>query len=125
MVEMPGCGSALASSRTRIAVPGPLGPFTVGLRAELTREGFTRQVVAQHTHLLADMSQWLAKHGLSVGDLDEDVLARYLADRRSAGHRVLISPRGMAPTLSYLREVGVVPQAGPPTPGLRPAQAGT
>jgi integrase/recombinase XerD len=116
MVEMPRRGSLLAGSRTRIVVPGPLGAFAVGLRAELTREGFTRQVVARHNHLLADMSRWLAEHGLTAGDLGADVLGAYVVDRRNAGHRFLISPRGMAPMLKYLRGLGVVPQAGALTP---------
>jgi len=52
MVEMPVSAELLVSDRTRIAVPGLLEPFAVGLRAELTLIGFTRQVVTKHTHLL-------------------------------------------------------------------------
>lgn len=113
---MPGRGSVLAGDRTRIVVSGPLGTFAVGLRAELTRQGFTRQVVAKHSHLLAHLSAWLAERGLAAGDLTADVLQAFLVERRNAEHRYLISPRGMAPMLNYLRELGVVPQAGLPTP---------
>jgi integrase/recombinase XerD len=113
---MPRRGSRLVGDRTRIAVPGPLAVFAVGLRAELTGQGFTRQVVAKHTHLLAHISEWLAEHELTAGDLDTDVLQAYAVDRRAAGYGFLISSRGMAPTLNYLRDLGVVPQAGLPTP---------
>jgi integrase/recombinase XerD len=115
-VEMPRRGSLLAGGRTRIVVPGPLGAFAAGLRAELTSQGFTRQVVAKHNHLLAHMSRWLAEHGLTAGDLGADLLDAYVLDRRNAGHRFLLSPRGMAPMLAYLRDLGVVPQAGASTP---------
>jgi integrase/recombinase XerD len=116
VVEMAGRGCLLVGGRTRIVVSGSLGRFAVGLRTELTRQGFTRQVVAKHTHLLAHVSEWLAERGLSAGDLTTDVLQAFLVDRRNAGHGYLISSRGMAPTLNYLRGLGVVPQAGPPTP---------
>ena len=116
MVAMPGSAALLVSDRTRIEVPGPLEPFAAGLRAELTRAGFTRQVVAKHTHLLADMSAWLAQHELAAGDADSDVIAAYLIDRQAAGHGYLISSRGIAPTVAYLRALGVVPQQRDLTP---------
>lgn len=113
---MPQRGSQLAGGRTRITVAEPLAPFVVGLRAELTRQGFTRWVVAQHTHLLAHLSEWLTNHGFPAERLDADGLRRYLSDRRAEGHRVLISARGMVPMLDYLRGLGVIPQPGLPTP---------
>ncbi|WP_052955279.1 hypothetical protein [Mycobacterium nebraskense] len=58
---MPRRGSGLVGGRARITVPGPLAVFAAGLRIELTREGFNRQAVARHTHLLADLSSWLAE----------------------------------------------------------------
>jgi integrase/recombinase XerD len=116
MVEMPGRGALLVGGWTRIVVPGPLAEFAVGLRAELTSQGFTRQVVAKHTHLLAHISGWLFEHGLTAGELDTDVLQAYLVDRRAAGYGFLISLRGIAPTLDYLRDQGVLPHAGLPTP---------
>jgi integrase/recombinase XerD len=109
-------GSRLAGGPARIAVTGPLAAFAIGLRAELTAEGFTRWAVAQHTRLLAHLSEWLAERGLAAEDLDADVLRAYLSDRRAAGYGFLISSRGMAPTLSYLRGLGVVPELGLPKP---------
>jgi site-specific recombinase XerD len=109
-------GSRLVGDRTRIPVPGPLAVFTDGFRVDLTAQGFTRHVVADHTHLLAHLSGWLAERGLTARDVDADALQRFLSDRRAGGHEFLISARGMAPMLKYLRGLGVVPQAGVPTP---------
>jgi site-specific recombinase XerD len=109
-------GSLLAGAPARIVVAGPLAPFAAGLRTELTRQGFTRHVVAAHTHLLAHLSGWLAEHKMTISDVNADVLQAFLSDRRAAGHRVLISLRGMAPLLGYLHGQGVVTEPGLPTP---------
>jgi site-specific recombinase XerD len=97
-------------------VAGPLGIFAAGLRAELDSQGFNRWAVAQHTHLLAHLSEWLAERELTVNSLAADVLQAFLSDRRAAGYGFLISLRGMAPLLGYLRGLGVVPEPGLPTP---------
>jgi integrase/recombinase XerD len=110
------CGSGLVGGPARIAVTGPLASFAVGLRAELTRQGFNRWAVAKHTRLLAHLSEWLAEHGLAADGLDAGVLRAYLSDRRAAGHGFLVSQRGMAPILSYLRGLGVVLEPELPTP---------
>jgi site-specific recombinase XerD len=102
-VEMSMRGSRLVGDRTRIPVPGPLAVFTDGFRVDLTAQGFTRHVVADHTHLLAHLSGWLAERGLTARDVDADALQRFLSDRRAGGHEFLISARGMAPMLKYLR----------------------
>jgi site-specific recombinase XerD len=106
----------LAGEPPRVPVTGPLAPFAVGMRAWLTQQGFTRHVVTQHTHLLAHLSAWLAGHELAPARLCADELGAYLLCRRAEGHRVLISARGMAPLLRYLRDRGAIPEPGPPTP---------
>lgn len=47
------------------------------------------------------------------GGLSDEVLERFLAERRAAGHRDYVTARAMAPLLVYLRELGVVPSASP------------
>lgn len=108
-------GSRLAGGPARVVVAGPLAPFAAALRSELTGQGFTRHAVANHTHLLAHLSGWLTERGLGAGDVNADALQAFLQDRRAAGYGYLISLRGMAPMLTYLRGVGVVPAAGLPT----------
>jgi integrase/recombinase XerD len=109
-------GSRLAGGRGRIVVTGPLATFAAGLRMELTGQGFNRHAVAQHTHLLAHLSEWLAERGLAADDLNIDVLQAYLSDRRAAGYGFLISLRGMAPMLRYLCGLDVTRELGLPTP---------
>jgi site-specific recombinase XerD len=106
----------LAGRPSRIAVAGPLEPFTLGFRAWLTDRGFTRHVVTQHTHLLAHMSGWMLEHQVAVEELGSDELDRFLQARRSQGCRVLTSPRGLASLAAYLREAGGAPGPSPLTP---------
>jgi len=93
-----------------------LATFAAGLRTELTGQGFNRHAVAQHTHLLAHLSEWLAERGLAADGLNTDVLHAYLSDRRAAGYGFLISLRGMAPILRYLCGLDVIRELGLPTP---------
>lgn len=109
-------GSKLAGGPARIVVAGPLAPFAAGMRAELTRQGFTRHAVAAHSQLLAHLSGWLAARELAPGDVNADVLQSFLSDRRATGREFLVSLRGMAPVLGYLRGLGAVPKPGLPTP---------
>jgi hypothetical protein len=53
-------GLRLAGGPVRIEVTGPLAPWVGGLRSALTDRGFARWAVAQHTHLMADLSLWLS-----------------------------------------------------------------
>jgi site-specific recombinase XerD len=66
--------------------------------------------------MLKDLGQvglWMSDEGLQEAQLDEDVMAAFLAARHAAGHRRVLGPRAMAPLLSYLREAGVTPAAKP------------
>jgi len=51
----------LAGGPTRIPVVGELAPLVVEYREALTELGFNRHTVAEHTRLMADLSQWLAE----------------------------------------------------------------
>lgn len=113
---MPRRGSQLAGGPARIEVTGPLASFAVGFRQALTGQGFARWAVAQHTHLLAHLSSWLAEHGLAAEYLGADELRAFVSARRANGYGFLISQRGMGPLLGYLRGRGVVPEPGLPTP---------
>jgi site-specific recombinase XerD len=66
--------------------------------------------------MLKDLGQvglWMSGEGLQEAQLDEDVMAAFLATRHAAGRRRVLGPRAMAPLLSYLREAGVTPPAKP------------
>ncbi|MFD9947468.1 tyrosine-type recombinase/integrase [Nonomuraea sp. NPDC059023] len=101
-----------SGTRSRIEVAGPLAPYARGFRTALTEQGFTRWIVAQHTHLMAHVSRWLVEQRLTADRLAEErVVGAFVSIRRAEGHDLHVSRRGMAPLLKYLRDVGVVPAA--------------
>lgn len=109
-------GSRLAGGRARVEVAGVLAPFAEGFRAALTDRGFTRWVVAQHTHLMADLSAWLGERELAPGGLTAEGVNAFLVVRRAADPGFLVSRRGLGPLLDYLHDLGVVPRMQEPAP---------
>ena len=103
------CGPAVR--RGPIIVDGPLAPFAAGLRGDLAEQGYAVDSVGDHVHLLADLSDWLSGRGLVPGDLTSVLAADFLRERRAAGHRIGVTPRGLAPVLGFLRRIGVAPPA--------------
>jgi site-specific recombinase XerD len=109
-------GSQLAGGLARVEVSGVLAPFAEGFRKALTGQGFSRHVVANHTHLMAHLSSWLGERGLDPGRLAAEAVDAFVAARRAEGYRFLVSRRGLVPLLDYLHDVGVVPKMVEPTP---------
>jgi len=92
---------------------GQLGPQVEGYRGWLARRGYTTETVR---HMLKDLGQvgrWMSSQCLETAQLNEDVIATFLAARREAGHRRVPGTRAMAPLLSYLRGAGAAPAAQP------------
>ena len=87
-----------------------------GFEEELTSLGYGKRRADSHLDLLADLSGWLEGEGLLAGDLTEPRVAQFLGVRRSRGERDLVTSRGVALLLGYLRDLGVVPPASPPLP---------
>lgn len=110
------CDLRLAGGTARIGVTGPLAPLVAGYRAALTEQGFNRWGVAQHTYLMARVSGWLAAQELTADALTSDTVDAFIAVWRAEGHRYLVSRRGIAPLLGYLRDCGVAPLPRAPTP---------
>jgi integrase/recombinase XerD len=94
---------------SRVRVRGPLEAFAPGFVAELDRVGYTPLGATFQLRLMARVSSWLAVEGLGADGLRSEVVARFLAERRAAGHRDYVTPRALAPLLAYLRGVGVAP----------------
>lgn len=101
----------------RGALSGPLACFAEGFGEELAGLGYGERTAAGHLELLADLSGWLDRGGLAAGDLTEPRVTEFLASRRDRGRRDLVTARGMAPLLGYLRSAGVVPPASRRLPG--------
>lgn len=102
---------------SRVQVSGPLVPYVDGFRAELESQGYRPHPVADQLRLLAHVSRWMADCGFGVADLTPERVDEFLVARRAAGYALWRSPKGVAPLLTYLRRLGVVPvpEAAKPT----------
>lgn len=90
---------------------GLLGSEVEGYREWLARRCYTPSTVRNMLKDLGQLGQWLSAEGLGVEQLDEGVMAVFLADRLRSGHRKVTGMRGWRPLLDYLREVGAIPAA--------------
>ena len=81
---------------SRVRVDGPLEPFASGFTAELAGLGYKPTSAALQLRLLAHVSRWLAGGGLTADDLTADVVGRFVAARRAAGHTTYSSDRALA-----------------------------
>ena len=88
---------------------GPLACFARGFGEELAGLGYDKRRANVHVDLLADLSEWLMSEGLAATELTEPRVARFLGVRRDRGRRDLVTSRGAAVLLGYLRGLGVVP----------------
>lgn len=92
---------------SRIEITGPLTPHVEPLWLWLAARGYTALSIANVARVMAHLSRWLDHERLSVADLTSDTIDRFLRHRRRAGYTCWLSPRGVAPILDYLRDVGV------------------
>jgi integrase/recombinase XerD len=102
-----------------VRMTGPLAPHAAGLAGELARLGFTEMSARAQVGLAAHLSRWLDAAGLGTMALTAPVAEEYLAARRAAGYTAYLTPRALAPLLSYLRELGVAPEAQIPGPATQ------
>lgn len=99
---------------SRVRVTGPLAPYGRGFREQLAGLGYSRSTSAALLQLMAQLSRWLADRGLDVGDLSSGGVERFLSYRAAGGYVERLSPRGLAPLLSYLRALGVLGEPAAP-----------
>jgi site-specific recombinase XerD len=101
---------------------GPLAEHRPGYQAELERLGYTRNTVKHHLVVVSQLDRYLLAEGAALGAVDEELIGRFVAARTEENLAACRSPRMLAPLLSYLRRLGVVPPAVPAVPGS-PADA--
>jgi integrase/recombinase XerD len=89
-------------------VTGPLAGYASGFAEELRRRGYTEPGADNQLWLLAHLSRWLAERRWRAGDLTPARAKAFLRERRKLGYKALLTARGMAPVLGYLRQVGVL-----------------
>ncbi|HEX2804919.1 MAG TPA: tyrosine-type recombinase/integrase [Kineosporiaceae bacterium] len=94
---------------------GPLAEFAVGFAGRLAALGYSPRGGEAQLRVMKSLSVWLAAEGFSVADLSGEGVARFV-DVRRARYASFRSERALAPLLSFLRELGVVPVAPVVTP---------
>jgi site-specific recombinase XerD len=60
------------------------------------------------------LSRWLDREGLAVGELSIEECERFAASRRAAGRVTLVAPQSVTLPLEYLRALGLTPKPVPP-----------
>ena len=101
---------------SRVRVSGPLAGYAAGFAAYLAGAGYTPLSAANQVRVLAHLSRWLEDRGLVPAELTGQRVREFLEARRAAGYTCWLSERGMAPLLSCLRGLGVVPEPERPVP---------
>ncbi len=90
-------------------VTGPLACYAAGFAAELAARGWGSDSVYLHLRLMRELSAWMSAHGLGAGQLSPAEADRFVQVMRSTRRR-LVSVKGLAPVLGYLRDQGVLPE---------------
>ena len=98
---------------------GLLGPHLDLFTQTLSDLGYTRASIRQWLAVLRDLERWLESNGLSVSDLEESLLERFLDGRKGRRQREgkaryrTVGARTAYFLLDHLRQQGVVTEAKP------------
>jgi site-specific recombinase XerD len=90
-----------------VIVPGLLEQYAPGFRSWLLDTGYTPLTTVPQLQLMAHVSRWLEREGLTAAGLTGQQARRFLAARRAAGRPR--HPAGLRPLLDYLRGLGAIP----------------
>jgi hypothetical protein len=102
-------------------VPGPLEQYAPGYRPWLLGRGYALVTTASQLQLMAHVSRWLEREGLTAAAADPEP-ARFPAARHAAGTRKPETVAGLRPLLDYPGELGFL-TPGPPEAPLDAAAA--
>jgi integrase/recombinase XerD len=95
------------------AVSGPLAPFAAGFASWLSSRAYSPSAAADRLYQFDQLSRWLGREGLGVGELTGEQAERFAAARRAAGLVTWVAPQSMMLPLGYLRALGVAPAPAP------------
>ncbi len=90
-------------------VTGPLACHAAGFAAELPARGWGSDSIYLHLRLMRELSAWMSAQGLGTGQLSPAEADRFVPVMRATRRR-LVSVKGLAPVLGYLRDQGVLPE---------------
>ena len=97
-------------------VSGPLAPYAVGFASWLASRAYSPSAAADRLYQFDQLSRWLEREGLGVGELTGEQAERFAEARRAAGLVSWASPQSVALPLGYLRQLGTAPTATPVCP---------
>lgn len=89
--------------------PGELGEYIQGMQSTLLALGYTPGATRNMLKVVGQIGRWLQAAGLSVADLDEVKLERFIADRQKAGFRQIQHHGVFLVLLRFLRTMDVIP----------------
>ena len=94
-------------------VSGPLAPYAAGFESWLRSRSYSPSAAADRLYQFDQLSRWLGREGLGVGELTGDQAERFAAERRAAGLVSWASPQSVTLPLGYLCTLGVAPVPPP------------
>jgi len=109
MIDQCTLGSALVD-QLRV---GPLAPHHDGFLAVLLERGYTKSTVKEKIRIASLLSQWLEGRRLTVEDLNETTVEKFISyhkRNKRVGH---IGPSTFRQLLSFLREENIIPDPVP------------
>lgn len=98
--------------RQRLRV-GPLRDYFDSFAQKLSEYGYAIDSGQQQLRAVARLSRWMSRRRLRAQDLDEQVAAEFLRQRRRRGRMRNIEPKTLALPLEHLRQDGVVARSAP------------
>lgn len=102
-----------------MVMEGPMAPWASGMAERLKTLGYAPYTTARQMELVAELSGFLQRRGLRVGEIDPEVMKEFLGSSRTKRWSRRPTPKRLAWLVRYLREVGMVPTPVPPPPESR------
>jgi len=103
-------------NRRDVGLVGPLADHAADFRKALVERRYADRSISTHCDAFADLSRWLDGEGLAAADLTPERVVQFLESRRHRRKRCVLSSFGIAPTLTYLDGLGLLPAAERPVP---------
>lgn len=96
------------------AVSGPLSGYSAGYGSWLRAQSYSRSAMSDRLWQFDQLSRWLDREGLDVGELSVEECERFAAARRADGRVTLVARQSVTLPLEYLRALGLAPTPAPP-----------
>jgi integrase/recombinase XerD len=93
---------------------GPMGPYLSAIAAELRQQGYARSTIRRHLRAADHFGAWLVQQGLSLKDISEPIVDRYLKglnrqfSSSCPGGRLLHKALGIPELVRFLRRQSVL-----------------